>query len=364
MPEPVVGRLVSLNVGRPKDVLFRGSTVHTGIWKWPVEGRRTVRLLDVDGDGQGDLAGHGGPYRAVLVYQSEAYGFWRDRLGRDDLHPGHFGENFTVDGLADDEVCVGDRLALGNALFEVTQPRVTCFRVGMRLGEPRMAALMVSEGRPGFYLRVLEEGDVGAGDQIRLVQRHPARLTVAAVDALLYRPGHPHAEIERALSIEALSPGWRGSFEAMLAAGSTDGSAGNVGLTPAAAAPPPAWQGFRRLAVRVVVDEALDVRSSTSPTRPATACHRPAAGSSSPCACLPARAGRRCHARTRCPAPAGTAGTGSPSSSRAGAGRAPTCTSTSSPAARSRSPPHAAHSSCRGTSGTRSRSCSRRQGSA
>ena len=260
-PAPVVGRLVSVNVGRPKDVLFRGSTVHTGIWKEPVEGRRTVRPLNVDGDGQGDLAGHGGPYRAVLVYQSEAYRFWRDRLGRDDLRPGHFGENFTVEGLADDEVCVGDRLMMGGALFEVTQPRVTCFRVGMRLGEPRMAALMVSEGRPGFYLRVLQEGEVGAGDEIGLAYSHPARLTVAAVDALLYRPGHPHADIERALSVEALSPGWRGSFEAILAAGSTDGSGGNVGLNPAAAAPPPAWTGFRQLRVRTVVDEALGVKS-------------------------------------------------------------------------------------------------------
>jgi len=123
-----------------------------------------VRRLNIDGDGQGDLGGHGGEQRAVLVYQVGSYRYWERELGRSGLSFGQFGENFTVEGLADDEVCIGDRYRIGTALFEVTQPRVTCYRVGIRMDEPRMASLLVSHGRPGFYLRVLQEGEVGAGD--------------------------------------------------------------------------------------------------------------------------------------------------------------------------------------------------------
>ena len=154
-----VGQLVAVNVGLPRDVAWRGRTVHTGVWKQPVAGPRMVRTLNLDGDGQGDLAGHGGPHRAVLVYQLESYEYWRRQLGRDDFAYGQFGENFTVDGLPDDEVCIGDRYEIGEAVFEVTQPRVTCYRVGLRLGEPRLPALLVAHRRPGFYLRVLREGD-------------------------------------------------------------------------------------------------------------------------------------------------------------------------------------------------------------
>ncbi|HWG26630.1 MAG TPA: MOSC domain-containing protein [Actinospica sp.] len=121
--------------------------------------------MNLDGDGQGDLSGHGGEQRAVLVYQLDAYSYWREQLKRDDFSYGQFGENFTVDGLADDEVRIGDRYRIGEAVFEVTQPRVTCYRVGLRLGEPQMAALLVSHHRPGFYMRVLTEGLVRAGDE-------------------------------------------------------------------------------------------------------------------------------------------------------------------------------------------------------
>ena len=182
--------LLSLNVGMPKDVSWRGRTVHTGVWKSPVDGPRMVRRLNIDGDGQGDLAGHGGEQRAVLVYQVESYRYWEELLGRDDLERGAFGENFTVEGLADDEVCIGDRLRIGEAEFEVTQPRVTCFRVGMRMGEPRLPSLLVAHHRPGFYLRVLTEGHVSAGDEIVRTARGPHAATVAEVDALLYLPGH------------------------------------------------------------------------------------------------------------------------------------------------------------------------------
>src|ERR1700739_3736784 len=158
--------LVSVNVGLPKNVAWNGRTVYTGVWKQPVTGPRMGRVLNVDGDGQGDLGGHGGANRAVLVYQLDSYRYWSDTLHRDDLQPRHFGGDFTMDGLPDDEVCIGDRYRIGHAVFEVSQPRVTCYRVGIRMDEPRMAALLTSSGRPGFYLRVLQEGDVGAGDEI------------------------------------------------------------------------------------------------------------------------------------------------------------------------------------------------------
>jgi ferredoxin-NADP reductase/MOSC domain-containing protein YiiM len=226
-----MARLLSVNVGRPREIAWRGKTVHTSVWKEPVEGRRLVRRLNVDGDAQGDLAGHGGEHRAVFVYQMDSYRYWQRELKRDDFTLGQFGENFTVEGLADSEVSIGDRFRIGTALFEVTQPRVTCYRVGMRMDEPRMAALLVEHRRPGFYFRVLEEGDVGAGDEIVKVAEDPERLSVAAADALLYLPGPTKEELERALRIAALSPGWKSSFEALLRQMMRPGSrTGNAGL--------------------------------------------------------------------------------------------------------------------------------------
>ncbi len=168
--------LLSVNVGMPKDVAWQGRTVHTGIWKRPVDGPRMVRRLNIDGDGQGDLNGHGGEQRAVLVYQLESYRHWQDHFGRDDFEYGQFGENFTVDGLSDDEVCIGDRYRIGEAEFEVTQPRVTCFRVGMRLG--RAANCLPCSSRttgPGFYLRVITEGHVRGRGRDRPHQQGAAR---------------------------------------------------------------------------------------------------------------------------------------------------------------------------------------------
>src|SRR5580700_10725012 len=154
-----MGRLLSVNVGLPRDVAWQGKTVHTAICKVPAKGPRMVRRLNIDGDGQGDLVGHGGEHRAVYVYQMDSYRYWQNQLGRKDLVYGQFGENFTVDGLPDSEVCIGDRYKIGGALLEVTQPRVTCYRLGIRMNEPRMAAFLTSSGRPGFYFRVLEEGE-------------------------------------------------------------------------------------------------------------------------------------------------------------------------------------------------------------
>ena len=241
-------RLVSVNVGLPRDIAWRGKTVHTAIWKMPVQGRRMVWRLNIDGDGQGDLAGHGGEHQAVFVYQLDSYRYWQSELGRNDFTYGQFGENFTVDGLSDQEVCIGDRYRVGGALFEVTQPRVTCYRVGIRMNEPQMAALLVAHGRPGFYLRVLEEGDVEAGDEIAQAATGPERMTVFEINALLYTAGHPRRQLERALRIPALSPGWRASFQALLEQQRSGATTGNAGLAPASG-PPPAWTGFRPLRV-------------------------------------------------------------------------------------------------------------------
>src|ERR1700736_624744 len=150
--------LVSVNVGMPKDVPWHGKTIHTGIWKAPVEGPVMVRRLNIDGDGQGDLAGHGGEQRAIMVYQLESYRYCTNYLGRADLVPGIFGENLTVEALADTEVCIGDRFRIGDVVVEVSQPRDTCYRLGIRLERPDMAALVVAPHRPGFYFRVLQEG--------------------------------------------------------------------------------------------------------------------------------------------------------------------------------------------------------------
>ena len=257
-----MARLLSVNVGLPRDIAWKGRTVHTGIWKDPVHGRCRVGRLNLDGDGQGDLAGHGGDQRAVFVYQIDSYRDWQQQLNRSDFVHGQFGENFTIDGLADDAACIGDRYRIGSALFEITQPRVTCYRVGIRMDEPRMPALLTSTGRMGFYFRVLQEGDVGAGDEILKVGEASEGMTVAEINALLYSPDHPRDRLERALRIEALSPGWRWSFEALLRSQTAAGASGNAGLAPTSAAHPAA-PGFRRLAVTAIDRESEDVFSLT-----------------------------------------------------------------------------------------------------
>ena len=193
-----MARLLSVNVGLPREVTWQGKTVRTSVWKSPITGRRMVRKLDIDGDAQGDLAGHGGEHRAVFVYQIDSYHYWENVLGRNDFVFGQFGENFTLEGLPDREVCIGDRYRIGGAEFEVTQPRVTCYRVGIRMNEPRMPALLVAHHRPGFYFRVLKEGEVGAGDDIEKTSDGPERISVADCDGLLYLPGHSHDQLQRA----------------------------------------------------------------------------------------------------------------------------------------------------------------------
>ena len=255
-------RLLSVNVGLPRDIEWKGRTVHTGIWKNPAPGRCRAGRLHLQGDGQGDLAGHGGEQRAVFVYQIESYRYWQEQLKRTGFIYGQFGENFTIEGLPDDSVCVGDRYQIGSALFEVTQPRVTCYRVGIRMEEPRMPALLTSSGRPGFYFRVLQEGEVGAGDEIVKVGEAKERMTIADINALLYSPNHPRDQLERALRIEALSPGWRWSFTELLKGQAAGAGHGNAGLAPVAAGHPAA-PGFRQLAVTAIDQESADVLSLT-----------------------------------------------------------------------------------------------------
>ena len=261
------GSLLSVNVGLPQDISWHGQVVHTAVWKRPVDGQRQVRRLNIDGDGQGDLSGHGGEQRAVFVYQMESYQYWREQLSRDDFEYGQFGENFTVRGLPDDQVCIGDRYQIGEALFEVSQPRVTCYRVGIRMNNPQIPALLVSHHRPGFYFRVLREGAVQAGDEIVKVATGPQAMTVAEIDALLYLPGHPRDRVSAALEIPALPAGWKASFREITDQAERSGSggnggggaAGNPGL--AVTSPPPAWRGFRSLAVTAVEPESESVVS-------------------------------------------------------------------------------------------------------
>jgi len=253
-------RLLSVNVGLPRDVTWNGKTVRTAVWKSPLTGRRMVRQLNIDGDVQGDLVGHGGEQRAVFVYQMDSYHYWERILTRSDFVFGQFGENFTVEGLPDSEVCIGDRYRIGDAILEVTQPRVTCYRVGIRMNEPRMAALLVAHRRPGFYFRVLQEGEVGAGDDIVKIADGPERITVAEIDALLYLPGHSREQLQRALRIPALSKGWQSSFQAILQQDlSSKAAVGNPGLANEEQVP--AWHGFRQMRVARIHKESETVTS-------------------------------------------------------------------------------------------------------
>ena len=252
--------ILSVNVGLPRDIAWRGKVVHTAIWKWPVTRRVMARRLNIDGDGQGDLAGHGGEHRAVMVYQIDSYRYWEKLLQRSDFEYGQFGENLTVEGLPDSEVCIGDRYRIGGALFEVTQPRVTCYRVGIRMNNPAMPALLVSHRRPGFYLRVIEEGEIGTGDAIVKISGGPESITVLEVDGLLYLHDHAPNGLQRALRVPALSQGWRESLRSLAESEGKPGRSGNPGLAPSSV-PPPAWRGFRSLRVAAVERESFDVLS-------------------------------------------------------------------------------------------------------
>jgi ferredoxin-NADP reductase/MOSC domain-containing protein YiiM len=253
-------KLVSVNVGQPREIPWRGQMVRTSVYKTPVAGRVRVRKLNLDGDAQADLIGHGGEHRAVMVYQAESYQYWSETLQRKDFIYGQFGENFTVDEMADNEVCVGDRFRIGSAIFEVTQPRVTCWRVGISTGVPEMPALLVKHKRPGFYFRVIQEGDVGAGDVIEKIADGNEKMSIAEIDGLLYLKDHPKDKLQRALKIPALSEAWKGSFQNLLDAALQGVAKGNAGLN-GPPVEPLAWTGFRPFVVQRTRVECEGVRS-------------------------------------------------------------------------------------------------------
>jgi MOSC domain-containing protein YiiM len=210
-------KLLSVNVSPPREVAHNGNMVATGIFKRPIAGRVMLRTLNLDGDGQADLVGHGGIYKAAYAYSVENYEYWKRELGRADLSFGQFGENFTVEGMTEDEVNVGDVFRVGGALVEVTQPRVPCYKLGIKMGLRGFEKAFLASGRVGFYLRVVEEGEVGAGDGLDRVGTDPGRMTVREMCHLLYFDPENLEGAKKALGIRALSPGWRQSFEERLA---------------------------------------------------------------------------------------------------------------------------------------------------
>ena len=239
-------KLLSVNVSRPREISHDGKTVRTGIFKQRIAGRVMLRELNLEGDGQADLVGHGGIYKAAYVYSFENYGYWEKELGRSDFDFGQFGENFTVEGMLDDDIHVGDSFRIGGSLVEVTQPRVPCFKLGIRMGIPGFEHVLLSSNRLGFYLRVLEEGEVGAGDAIERVEIDPERMSVADVNNLLYFDLGNLADARKALRIKALSPGWRGSFEDRLAKAEVTGKTA---------------EGFRTLVVDRIERESKNISS-------------------------------------------------------------------------------------------------------
>lgn len=205
-------KLISVNVAQPKPVIYHNKAVTTGIFKERVAGRVMVRTMNVDGDAQADLRVHGGIHKAVYAYSLENYGYWQEALERDDFTYGQFGENFTVADMPDDQVHIGDVFQVGEAVVEVTQPRVPCFKLGIKMDDPLFPKQFLAAKRPGFYLRVLQEGHVGAGDAFERIQIGPEQMTVKDIFHLLYFDKHNLQEAERALCIPALSPGWQASF--------------------------------------------------------------------------------------------------------------------------------------------------------
>ena len=218
-------KLLAVSVSLPREVTVKGKTVRTGIFKEPVNRRVQVKTLNLDGDGQADLIGHGGEMRAVLVYSFENYAHWATELGRKDFSFGQFGENFTVEQMLDNEIHVGDRFRIGTAVFEVSQPRVPCYKLAIKMRTDGFYSRLLQSGRPGFYFRVLEEGEVGAGDAVHRLSAHPVGMTVRQMSNLLYFEKDDLDGARRALRIDAMSPGWRQSFETRLVKAKRAGAA-------------------------------------------------------------------------------------------------------------------------------------------
>ncbi len=208
-------KLISVNVGLPREVTYKGKTVKTGIFKEPVAGRITVRTLNLDGDRQADLSVHGGPSKAVYAYPSEHYGYWRQELLGMDLPWGMFGENLTTEGLLEDRVNIGDRFRVGSAELMVTEPRLPCYKLGVKFRREDIVKRFLQSGRTGFYFAVLREGEVGAGDEIELIGRDRDNITVPDITRLYVNRNYSRADLEmlqRVTALEALPESWRSYF--------------------------------------------------------------------------------------------------------------------------------------------------------
>jgi len=210
-------KLVSVNVSLPREVNANGKAVRTGIFKQPVDGRVQLRRLNLDGDAQGDLSVHGGPDKAVYAYSFNHYDYWTKKLGRHDLAPGQFGENFTAEEMTEEEIFLGDVFRIGEALVEVSQPRLPCFKLGLKMGDPKFPKQFLASGRLGFYLRVLEEGAVGTGDGISRVRTDPEGLTIRELARLASEKKGNRELARRALGVPALAGSWREWLEERLA---------------------------------------------------------------------------------------------------------------------------------------------------
>ena len=209
-------KLLSVNVSQPKEVSYNGKRIKTGIFKEPVSGRTMMRRLNIDGDGQGDPSVHGGIHKAVYVYPIEHYDYWKREFGRDDLTYGKFGENLTVEGMLEETVHIGDVFRIGDALVEVSQPRVPCFKLGIKMRDPQIVKPFLESERVGFYVRVLEEGEVGAGDAIERTKVGVGQMTVKEIVHLRHFDNANTEAAERAANLPALTPSWRDSFKEIL----------------------------------------------------------------------------------------------------------------------------------------------------
>ena len=199
-------KLLSVNVAEPRTIFHKLRLVRTGIFKTPVKGRVMMRRLNIDGDGQADLKNHGGEYKAVYTYDIQNYAHWKKELGRDDFAHGQFGENLTTEGMAEDQVCIGDIFRIGGAVAEVTQPRNPCFKLGIRVADKMFVRNFLESGLLGIYLRVIEEGEIGAGDAFKRIGAGPEQITVREMARLRNFSDDDLELTRRALRIPALAP--------------------------------------------------------------------------------------------------------------------------------------------------------------
>ena len=210
-------KLISINVGLPRIVTLHGDPVATGIFKEPVAGRVMLRTLNLDGDRQADLSVHGGPSKAVYVYPSEHYEYWKRELPEMDLPWGIFGENFTSAGIFESEVNIGDRFSVGSAVVMVTEPRMPCYKLGIKFGRSDIVKKFLASERTGFYFGVLQEGEVGADDPIELIEKNDPSVRVSDITRLYTREKRNLGFLRRAVQVEALPESWKSYFHQRIA---------------------------------------------------------------------------------------------------------------------------------------------------